>query len=319
MFRYSLAAATLLFASGVVGAQAQQVTVTDDRGLVTLSGGLGILAIESREYVFNGSGSPDYMSLLIWQSKAPVLNTALNVELPQGWSIGVTADAAFAGSSYMEDYDWLAPFAVGTPDMDNWTHRSQHSDTRVDWYFNGSIYAAYKIRLEDGPTLRFHGGFEYTDVQWAAFGGTYIYSTGGFRDDAGDFGSGRSITYRQQFPALVAGGNAIFERDGWTFDLGAKAGFTFGAKATDDHWRRDLRFVEDVYVAPLVGVSASASHQVSDGLNLTLSGKVDRIFLGRSDTSMFDIPTGAPAGGSTNESGADLLSASLQVGLKGSF
>jgi plasminogen activator len=219
----------------------------------------------------------------------------------------------------MEDYDWIAPYVVGKPSMDNWTHRSQHTGTKLDWYFNGSIYAAYKIQLEDGPALRFHGGLEYTDVQWTASGGTYIYSTGGFRDDSGDFGPGRSITHRQQFPALVAGANAIFERGNWTFDFGAKAGLTFGAKATDDHWRRDLRFVEDVYVAPLVGVSASASHQVSDGLNLSISGKVDRIFLGRSDTSMFDIPTGAPAGGSTNESGADLLSASLQVGLKGSF
>lgn len=318
-FLKSAALAAPLCFVGVVFADAQDIVIESADQSVTIRGGVGILAIESREYVYPSTGAQDLLSLLIWQSTAPLLSTALEVRLPDNWSIDASASLAISGDSYMEDYDWIAPFVVGTPGMDNWTDRSVHPNTNLDWYFNGSLHAAYKFELEQGPDIQVHGGFEYTDVQWTANGGDYIYSDVGFRDDIGSFGPGRGITYRQQFPALMTGANAIFEHGSWTFDIGAKAGLTLGAKATDHHWLRDLRFVEDVFVAPVLGASAKAEYAVSESMDFTLSGKVDRIFLGRSNTNIFDIPTGAPSGGSTDASGADLISAALKVGLSGSF
>jgi outer membrane protease len=41
-----------------------------------------------------------------------------------------------SGSTYMEDYDWLEPFAqAGAPD-DQWSDRSRHSNTDLDRYIN---------------------------------------------------------------------------------------------------------------------------------------------------------------------------------------
>ncbi|HEY8576699.1 MAG TPA: omptin family outer membrane protease [Devosia sp.] len=299
--------------------QAQETTFQNADKSVTLSGGLGVLAIESREYVFSSSGGSDYLSLLIWQSAAPLLSASLDVELPEDWSIIADAAVAVSGDSYMEDYDWFPAYLVGPPNMNNWTHQSKHPNTNLDWYFNGSLHAAYKVKLESGTTIQLRGGLEYTDVQWTASGGSAIYSVGGFRNVSGNFPPGRAITYRQQFPALVTGVNAIFDRGDWVFDFGAKVGVTFSAKATDDHWLRDLRFAEDVYMAPLVGLSGSATRKISDNLDVVLSAKMDRIFLGRSNTNYFSIPTGAPLGSSVNASGADLLSGALKVSLKGSF
>lgn len=313
-----VAAATLV-AAGSLSAVAQDIVIQDEANQVAIRGGIGILAIESREYVFQGSGSSDYLSLLIWQSTAPLLTASMDVKLPSNWTFGAAANVAISGNSYMEDYDWLVA-QPARPDMSNWSHQSKHENTELDWYFNGSMQVGYNVYQDKdaGNTVNLNAGIEYTDVQWTAYDGTYIYSTSGFRDDVGTF-SGRGITYRQQLPSVFAGLNGTFERDKWTFNLGAKAGVTFSAKATDDHWMRDIRFIEDVDAAPLLGVSAGAEYQVSEGLDLFVSGKVDKVFRGRSDTELFDIPTGTYLAGETDASGADLLSGVLKVGLKGSF
>jgi outer membrane protease len=308
----ALATPVVLGLAGSVAAQ--DVFIESADRSVTLSGGIGVLAIESREYVYRSAGSSDLLSLLIWQSTAPLLTTSLDVQLPSNWSFTASANVALAGNSHMEDYDWLLPIA-GTPDMSNWSHQSVHPDTALDWYFNGSVQAAYTFEHDAGPDIRVFGGLEYTDVQWTGYGGTFNYA-----GVTGTFGPGRVITYRQQFPALMTGANAIFESGDWVFDVGAKAGVTFGAKATDDHWLRDIRFIENVYLAPVLGASAKATYAVSDNLDFFVGGQVDRIFLGRSDTNMFNIPTGAPLGGTAfDASGADLISANMKVGLSGSF
>lgn len=314
-----VAAATFL-AAGSVSAIAQDIVIQDEANQVTIRGGVGVLAIEGREYVFRDTGSPDYLSLLIWQSTAPLLTASLDVKLPSNWTFGAAANVALSGNSYMEDYDWLVP-QPGRPNMENWSHQSKHDNTNLEWYFNGSMQVGYNVHQDKdvGNTVNINAGVEYTDVQWTASDGSFIYSgLGGFRNIEGTF-TGRGITYRQQLPSLFAGLNGTFERDKWTFNLGAKAGITFSAKATDDHWMRNLRFVENVDAAPLLGLSAGAEYEVRQGLNLFISGKVEKVFLGRSDTEITNISTGTFRAGTTDASGADLATGVMKVGLKGNF
>src|SRR6476661_5403124 len=81
----------------------QDISYTSEEHGFTVSGGIGVLAIESREYVYQGTGSSDLLSLLIWQSTAPLLSTSFDVEMPNNWSISASANVAMNGDSYMED------------------------------------------------------------------------------------------------------------------------------------------------------------------------------------------------------------------------
>jgi outer membrane protease len=315
-------AVAVAFASPVASA-ANGIVVAND---VTFSGGVGVIGIEGREYVYASTGSSDIMSLLIWQSVAPVLTTGFDITLSDGWTIDGKAQVAISGDSFMVDYDWIST-APGFTNyaFDNWTHRSQHDATNLDWFFNGSLALGRGIVATENVTVNVNGGFKYTDVQWTAFGGSFVYSGTGFRADVFSTpDSQRGITYRQQFPTAFLGLDTEIVRDQWTFGFGAQGGVAFHAKGTDNHWQRNpgplgLLFIDTLQMAPTVSVSASAEYTVTDQVNLFLAGTVDKIFLARGDSKIYDNNTGALLVSSPDSGGAELLSGTLTVGFKGKF
>jgi outer membrane protease len=297
---------------------------------VTLSGGIGVIGIEAKEWVFAGSGSTDHLSLLIWRSAAPVLTTSFDVALPEGWTFAARAQAAMGGDSYMEDFDWIGPDFIDYQDS-NWTHLSQHDNTSLDWYFNGSVALGMNFSPSDGAVVNVHGGFKYTDVQWAAVGGTFVYSDmiddnpgDNFRAYAGTFPDDPAITYRQHLPAAFLGIDTQVTQDAWTFGFGAQAGVLFGARAIDNHWMRTpppdgLLFIDTFAFAPTMAASASADYAVTDHLHLFLAGTVDKVFLARGNTEVFDNTTGSSLSTSIDTAGAELLAGTVTAGLKGTF
>lgn len=296
---------------------AEDTLVVDEQGIVTFSGGIGIVSLEANEYVYQTSTSDARLSQLIWQSTAPMLTAGLDVALPEGWTLSVNAQVAMGGDSYMEDYDWIAPYATGTGD-DDWSDRSQHDDTDLDWYFNGSVLLGHDFAVSDNVTVNVNGGFKYTDVQWAAYGGSHVYSNGGYRNDVGDFVDGDPATsYRQQLPAVVAGIDAQIVQDAWTFDLSAHGGFTFAGATTDNHWMRDLLITGEVQSAPILSVAGQATYEVSDGLNVFLGGSIEQVFTGRVD-AFYDEAV-LPDFSYPNGQGASLFAASITGGIKGTF
>ncbi len=323
----ALARAATAVAALLVLSPAVAEDLTLGGGGITLSGGVGIIGLEGREYVFAGTGSTNVLSLLVWQSVAPVLTTGLEVTLPDGWTIAGKAQVAMGGDSYMEDYDWIntAP-GFTNYEFDNWTHRSQHPDTNLDWYFNGSIALGFDIAVDDEVTVNLNGGFKYSDVQWAAVGGSFVYSTlaDGYRGDVGTFPNEPGITYRQQFPALFLGMDYEVTQDQWTFGLSAQGGLTFQAVARDNHWMRDpaplgLLFVDTLQIAPTAALSASAEYAATDHLHVFLGGTLDKVFLARGDIDQYDNNTGVLMGTFPDAAGAELLAASVSAGVKGSF
>ena len=290
----------------------------DDPPVVELRGGFGAIGIEAREYVYNSPGSTDAMSLLVWQSVAPMATAALKFRVFDDWTIEAKGQGAMSGDSYMEDYDWLLPhridFASG-----NWTHQSRHPNTSLDWYLNGSIAVGKDFMFGDGVRANLNGGLRYTDVQWTATGGEYIYSVGGFRDTQGQFGNVPGITYRQQLPALFAGIDAEIREEAWTFATSAQLGMTFFPVATDDHWLRNLRFVDSLRPSPMVALSARGGFAVTDNLEVFTEATLEKVFLARADTKTFAIDTGLPQATFTNSGGGELGTVSLSAGLKAHF
>ena len=291
---------------------------------VALRGGFGVIGIEAREHVFAGAGSPDNLSLLIWQTAAPMANVEVDVRLPEQWTVKARVTAALFGDSYMEDYDWFGPDFVSY-DFDDWTHRSQHPNTNLDWYLDASLAVGRDIMSEPGVRVNLNGGLKYTDVQWTAIGGSYIYSgfdgdpPGGFHANVGTLADVPGITYRQQIPVLFAGLDAEVTDGQWTYEAGAQAGVALFARGDDHHWLRDLRFVDTINPAPMLGASATVSYAVSDSLDLFLTGSVEKVFLARGDTSVYDIPSGVQNATYLDAAGLELGTISFAGGLKGSF
>lgn len=292
---------------------------------VQLRGSIGVLAIEAREHVFPFAGSSDNLSLLIWQGVAPMATGEVLVRLPGNWTVAGKLRAAISGDSYMEDYDWFGPDFVSYG-FDDWTHRSQHPNTALEWYFDGSLAIGRDLVFEDNIRVNLNGGFKYTDVQWTAVGGSYVYSDttvdnpgNNYHAYTGSFADEPAITYRQQIPTLFAGLDVEASENGWTYGASAKAGMTLFGVATDDHWMRvpPRRFVDLLKPAPMVSLSASAGYELSDNLGLFFEGAVEKVFLGRADTEIFD--GGSYVGTSIDTGGAELGTLSLSAGLKGSF
>ena len=300
-------------------------TTSDDS--VHLRGSIGILALEAKEHVFAAAGSSDNLSLLIWQGLAPMATGEVQVRLQDNWTVSGKLRAAISGDSYMEDYDWFGPDFISY-DFGDWTHRSQHPNTNLDWYFDGALALGRDVVAEDNVRVNVNGGFKYTDVQWTAVGGNFVYSDttvdnpgNNFHAYTGSFADDPAITYRQQIPTLFAGLDVEATENGWTYGASAKAGVTLFGVATDRHWMRvpPLRFVDRLKPAPMLSLAASASHDLSDNLGLFFEGAVEKVFLGRADTDIYNNDTDAYLGGSTDAAGGELGTLSLSAGLKGSF
>jgi outer membrane protease len=297
---------------GFFGSQ-PSVSYAAPEDTVRIQAGIGAMYLQGDEKVVSGNNT---ISHLIWQTKTPVLRGSIAVDFGGGLSASLEGSVAGFGSSYMEDYDWLR----GNYTFDNWSDRSQHPDTRLDHYFTGAAALGYELVNHDNAVIRVHGGFKYTDVKWTAYGGTFVYSGVGFRDTTGSFADGvPGITYRQQLPELFLGFDG--EEDYGSFRLGGllRGGLTFLAVATDDHWLRNLRFVDSLYVAPTFTAGVDMGFDIGSNAEFILAARYDHIFEQRGDTRYYDIPTGTQIGGAVNAATGALRSAELTAALKGSF
>jgi plasminogen activator len=292
--------------------QSVQYATPDDT--VRIDASIGAAYIEGSEKVWVGNYT---LSHLIWQSTTPVLRGSIAVDVGSGFNIRAEGSVAAFGNSYMEDYDWLK----GDDTFDNWSHRSQHQDTSLDHYYTGGASLGYEIVKDDQAVVRAHGGFKYTDVKWTARGGTYIYSSaGGFRDQSGSIPDGTAgITYRQQFPELFLGIDGE-ERYG-NFRVGGllRGGMTFLSVATDDHWLRNLRFVDTLRVAPTFTAGMDVGYALGANAELTASARYEHIYEARGDTQYYNIASGTSTGNAPDAAGGGIRSAEITAGLKGSF
>ncbi|MHA6689115.1 omptin family outer membrane protease [Devosia sp. A449] len=282
--------------------------------LVRFDASIGALFLEGNEKVLSG----DYtVSHLIWQTKAPVLRGSLDINFGSGFSARAEGSVAGFGSSYMEDYDWLG----GSDLFDNWTHRSQHSDTTLDHYVTGAASLGYKLARDGTAVVRAHGGFKYTDVQWSSRGGSFIYSDLGFRDWVGSFADGDpAISYRQQFPELFLGVDG--DEHYGNFRVGGllRGGLTFLSRTTDRHHMRNLSVLDDLWVAPTVTAGVDLGWALGRNAELTLAARYDHIFEQRGAANYYyDTPADGNNLSLPEGAGGGLRSAEITAGLKGLF
>lgn len=303
--------AVLVLAASAISSSAfgadQWLTSAD--GMVSFRGSYGITAIEANEFVFDGRRK---VSQLIWQSSyVSTFSGDIKVDLDR-FFVKASATIGTGGDGHMRNYDWLA-------EGRRWSDRSVHTDTRLNHYFVGSIEAGRVVLDRNGTAVSLGGGIKYTDVKWAAWGGSYVYSGLGFRDDRGNFpDNARGISYRQQWPVPFLGFDITHADGPWRFSSGFRGGMALGGQGTDDHWMRGLRFVDRIEATPAMMLSAAVAYELRPDTAFVVSGAYDRIFKSRADTDMIDTATGDRTR-FDDGAGAGYHSMSISLGLKGRF
>lgn len=298
---------TVLGLPGAVHAEDMLLTSAD--GVVVFRGSYGITAIEANELVYEGKWK---VSQLIWESTAVSTFTGqVRVDLDP-FFLRATGTIGINGDGHMRDYDWLI-------EDKPWTHRSVHPDTRLNHYFAGTIEAGREVLSYDGTTVSLGGGVKYTDVKWTAWGGSYVYTSTDFRDTKGDFPDNeKAISYRQQWPVPFLDVDLTHSEGPWTFAAAFQGGVAINGKGTDDHWMRDLRFIDHVETTPAVMITGSAEYEVRPNTALFVSGAFDQIIRGRADTDMIDTLNGGKSQ-FPDGAGADYMSVTVSLGLRGKF
>ncbi|MEQ1841292.1 MAG: omptin family outer membrane protease, partial [Verrucomicrobiales bacterium] len=181
----SLVLASRLMAGESVIVDPKEVVIGPVGAKAEFTFGFGHLQAGADEFVYGGFGPNDQLSELNWDTlHAMTVEVGATHRLTRRIKLFATGVFGMDGNSGMVDYDWLG--------FDSrWTDRSQHDDTELEHYFQGDLGISSEIYAKDGFDLSLRGGFRYTDVAWASFGGDYIYSTfaplGLFRDDVGNF------------------------------------------------------------------------------------------------------------------------------------
>lgn len=299
-------------------AQAKDLKYFDQDARFTFSAGLGVLSGQADEYVYDPA-TGEKISELNWKIVySPTFNFGGAYKVNSDLSFYGNAVIGLNGDNYMDDYDWLhADF--GLPASVGWTDHSWHDDTVLDHYFSIDAGAKIDFYKQNATTFSIMGGGRYTDVQWSAYGGCFLYSTKTFHDTSGCFPADEAeIRYRQMLPAAYLGLSWQHQADQWDYSLGILAGLSFNTLDNDNHWGSAF-FVDYGSVAPYVGLRGNLSYAIGENSDVFIKGEFDRYFESKGPTDVTDTNTGAFAHVGGNASGMALGTVNVSVGLSYQF
>jgi plasminogen activator len=270
---------------------------------------------EAREYVYAGEArsygqAPEYkVSELIWDiTSLAMAGGTISAQL--GEDLRINAGAWFAvneGSGGMEDYDWIWQ----APQSGDWTHFSE-SEVDIESAYSIDINASLGL-FELGP-FQVSGllGYKHDFWEWSDFGGTYIYSTFGFRDDVGSFGGENGIDYEQTFDIPYVGIQLATEGA----SVRASGYFLYSplvmAEDKDHHILRNLYFREEFEGGDFFAAGLDVSIDLTE--SIFIAGSVDAQVIPEFTGDMF-VKTGPDGEEGTSPDGAGIENTVVAVGL----
>jgi len=224
---------------------------------------------QSDEYVYAGRDyiNPDYkVSELNWDiSSLWMMGGTMSLQMGElirlnaGAWVGITE-----GDGGMEDYDWMEP------SISDWTHYSE-SDVDIKSAFSYDINGS--IKLFDLGACQLHGvvGYKHDFWEWSDHGGTYIYSSGGFRNDIGSFNGENGIDYEQTFDIPYAGIKASAKTVGISASGYALYSPIVSAEDKDHHIMRNLYFTEEFEDGDYFALGGEVTIELTDALFISAS------------------------------------------------
>lgn len=284
-----------------------------------LRGGVGLTSITANEHVYYYPTGIENLSLLVWQSTAPIASIDAKARFGDGWTLRGHVDAAMSGDSSMADYDWLT-YAPSLKPAD-WDNRSLSPNTNLDWYLNGEIAVGRDLPISDSFVVNVNGGLKYTDVQWTAYGGTKMYSNAGLFDNIGNLPDGAVGRYRQQLPTVFAGVDTTLKDGPWNLDVSGKAGLILFGQSIDHHFvsTPPKYIIDQLNFGQVLSADMRIGYDISDHLGAYLEGTYEKMFAGHTPSDYYVTATNTKYLHSDWRGGAELDVISFKSGLKGNF
>lgn len=274
---------------------------------------VGFLRGTAGEYVYSAANPKTKISQLDWSVNTLVVGGRLAVRPFDNLTLRGRFWASVSSDGDMKDYDYFGGFYG----KDSWTHKSTHSDTRLGrtWQADGSVAWAYY----GGPDLALTAiaGFRHYQVEYNAYGGSYLYSTSAFRDTPGSFSPGElGISYRQTWQTPYVGLGAAYNGPNWAVSAEVIGSPFVMARDRDYHALRTTLFKGELETTSMVGFSAGMEYRLSD--MFSISGRLDyQYFLqARGGTTIVDGSTGIVTRVPSPSAGADADMLTFTLGAK---
>jgi outer membrane protease len=284
----------------------------------------GYLRGLSREFVYDTATGKKVSELLWAIDDAYVAGLSLALRPSERLKISVGGWMPFSSSNTMDDYDWVVA------GFDDWSHWSHHPDTKLHQAFMidtrvAFTLASFKRQPDAGKpwqiknaSLDLIGGYRWFKLDWTAYGGSYIYSSGdGIRNKRVQFSDGLPvISYEQWWEAPFVGLGGRLSLDRWTLSAEMIGSLWGKGRDRDNHHLRTLLFEESFSNVGMVAVNVGIDCDLTQRLSVFTRFDYQKFFEGRGATTMTDYSTGAVETFGGDAAGADFYTMLFSLGFK---
>jgi plasminogen activator len=218
-----------------------------------------------------------------------------------------------AGSdNAMDDFDWLFGYAG----FNSWSDWSHHGDTRIGKAYELDVSGALGVFADASTRIEALAGYRLLTLKWNAFGGSFVYSTNGFRDDLGTFPANElQIAYQQWWHAPYLGVAVAHEIGPVRVSAEFAASPLVSARDRDHHV--DIAVFKEAFApSGMASVALSAEWAFADRASLVGRAEFQRFFEARGGIKEIDVDPPGFARYPRPAAGADHESLLLSVGLK---
>lgn len=287
----------------------------NDRVSVEMYG--GYLKGESRELVYNADTGQKVSQLNWIIDEAYVVGGSVSVRANDWLTLRLGGWTPLKSNNTMNDYDWQL---TGHGD---WSDRSHHPDTRInhaamiDAGAKARLAAFGKTNLFDRATLDLLAGFRWLNISWTSYGGSGIYSDGGFRNETVNFTEGQAgLAYEQWFNTPYVGVSGSISKGRFTFAAELTGSLWGWGSDKDNHYNRTLLFEEQFSRINMAAGDFSLIYALSKNVDLVSRFVYTKYFEAQSAATQQNYASGTTEYAPGNAAGMDHQNMLFSLGLR---
>jgi outer membrane protease len=277
---------------------------------------VGYLRGTSTENVYDPTNKKNKISQLDWNVQAVTLGGRVAFQPFDGLTIRGRFWAAISSDADMTDRDWL--LLNGYQGRDSWTHQSLHPDTRVPKAWQADVSAAYTFYDAGDLAVSGLAGFRHYNVKYRAYGGSYVYSWGAYRDTVGVFNPGQlGISYEQWWDTPYIGLGAYYRSADFGLSTEIYGSPVSFSRDKDYHALRYTLFTQNYSPLGMVGANIGLEYRITP--MLSLAGRLDytKYMEQKGGTKMYDFASAQFHRFPKPSAGAEADTLHLSLGVKG--
>jgi outer membrane protease len=275
----------------------------------------GRLSGQSRELVYNVPGDRSKLSQLNWQiDSAAVIGGSIDYQVLHGFELKARGWVHASSDNRLDDFDWLS----GYQGFESWTDLSHYNDTRIAKAFQLDLAGAARVFAAGPVAVTASLGYRFETVKWNAYGGSYLYSTNGFRDDVGSFPADEiSIAYQQWWHTPYLGLGASYRAGPLVLAAEVIGSPLVVVHDRDNHV--ESLFKEDFRPTKMVGASISAELKVGPNTSLLARAEAEQYFEAKGGIEEYDLDPPDVSRFPKPAAGVDHQQLLLSLGVKAQF